>query len=201
MVMPTHGSAIGKLLDNSPLTPEKRLKIARHVMQIRGDYGRPDFPDRPAALALEDYEVIDAYQIWESGAQPGADKRRALKLFGAWRQAVRQVEAHAGMSLLCLVDAAHTFEAQHLGDEADVLLTIAEEEYPGFKRSECPDLPWDQLREWCLKKGRDYALLPVYMRSMPSPRAGTPFHKPQGQRGEAPQVDEPLEEQKSLWDD
>lgn len=200
MVMPTHGSAIGKLLDNGLMTPEKRLEIAHLVMQMRGDYGRPTFPERPAALALEDYDVIDAYQIWESGAQPGADKRRALKLFGAWRCAVRQVEAHAGMSLLCLVDAARTYEEHHLGDEADVLLTIAEEEYPGFKRGECPDLPWDGLREWCLKKGRDYALLPAYMRSMKPPRSGTPFHKPQGQRAEPPVEDDTPEQDKMPWD-
>lgn len=195
-LMPTHGSALAPLLGNEPLTPEKWLQIAKLTHQTRADYVRPAFPDRPAPIVLEDHELIDAYRAWESGQSPGKDKSRQLDLLARWKEAVRKVEAEAGVALLALLSAAQTFEEQNLGDEADTLLTIAEDEFPGFLRKSYPArADWFDLRDWCLVLCRDLNLLPTYMRSMRQPfGSGVPFHKAQGKRGPepVPDIDDPV---------
>ncbi len=201
IIQPTHGSALSALLHNAH-TPEGELGMAKFILKTVDDYARPTFPDRPAALVLEDHEILDAYQMWEHGTNLSADKKRALAYFSAWRVLVWQAEARAGMKLFMLVNGARVFEAREMWEEGDLLLAYAESEYPGFVRQDCPEgLGWIELREWSLKKARDYALLPGFMRIMKQPKGGVPFHKPQGQRGAREVRDEPLEQEKMPWDE
>lgn len=198
---PTHGSALSALLGDQK-TPESRLSMAKVILQSLEDYARPTFPDRPAALVLEDHEILDAYHLWEHGMKLSADKSRALSYFGAWRLLVWQADARAGMKLCMLVHAARIFEAQEQLGEADLLLEYAEDQYPGFRGQDVPTgIDWRDLCEWCLEKGRDYYLLPGYMRVMKQPKGGVPFHKAQGKRGPVAVPDLPLEQEKMPWDE
>jgi hypothetical protein len=175
--------------------------MARYTLQICDRYyGRPEFPDRPEAIALDDHELIEAYRSVDVGVKVSADKRRALAYFGTWRVAIWRAEALAGRSLLAVVDAALTFERNDLPHEAEELLAFAEEQFPRFRATELPrNRAWWELSAWCQQVAKDYNLLPVYMRMMKEPRSGVPFHKAQGERGEAPA--EPPPAQSGLpWD-
>lgn len=180
--------------------------MAKTVLQTHEeDYAAKPFPARPAAIALDDHELIDAYQLQEKGGKITADRRRALTYFGHWRYAVWAAESDAGMRLLGVVDAALVFEGQDFQIEADILFSFAEDQYSSFRRADAPrDLPWDQLRDWCLGRGRDYGLLTKYMRAMKHPKGGVPFHKPQGKRGGRPSISEhvPISDQEPMpWDE
>jgi hypothetical protein len=185
-----------------PMTPVKRLLMAKFVMQNHEeDYAPPPYPERPEVLTLDDHELLDAHCLGESGSNLTADKRRALSYFGAWRAAVWASEDDRGMKLLTLVDSAQTFEAQNYEIEADILFGFAEEHYPGFRRSDAPsDLVWCDLREWCRAKMRNYSLLPGYMRTMVQPRGGVPFHRPQGERSEQ-DVEKPYGQAALPWEE
>jgi hypothetical protein len=188
------------------MTPEKQLKLARYVLQGVEACVRPTFPTRPAMIALDDHELLDAYQSYSAGVKLQADKRRALSYFGTWRVSVWSAESVAARRLLSLVDAASVFADHELLDEMDALLTFAEENYPGFQRNEVPAKgePWYVLRDWCQQVAKDYALLPEYLRTMREPKGGVPFHRPQGHRGPDgdPGYTEEPDEQGSLpWED
>ncbi len=182
--------------------------MAQFILQTHEeDYKTRPFPERPAAIALDDHELIDAYKRQEMGSKITADRKRALTYFGHWRYAVWAAESDAGMRLLAVVDAALEFDRQQMDGEADVLFCFAEDNYPGFKRGDAPKgLSWSGLRDWCLGKARNYSLLPRYMRKMEHPKGGVPFHKPQGERGDRPPVNEPIpmfgeEQEKMPWDE
>lgn len=160
--------------------------MAKFVMQGHEEvYAAPPFPERPAAIQLDDHELIDAHRAHESGHKITADKRRALSYMGTWRVAVWAVESEAGKHLATLVDAALVFEGQDFEIEADTLFGFAEDQYAGFVRAEAPrGAVWSVLRDWCCARTRNFSLLPQYMRTMQAPKGGVPFHRPQGARGQ-----------------
>jgi hypothetical protein len=198
-IQPTHSSALRALLQGDQPTPEILLKKARFVLQSLDDYRPPPFPDRPAVIALDDHELLDAYHQAEHGVKVGADKQRALSYFGKWRLAVWSAEAVAGGRLAILVESARTFEAQEHHEEADAVWAFAESSYPTFDSQRCPSgMGWIELRDWALIAVRDLQLLPRYMRIMRRPKGGVPFHKPQGERAEP--EDDRLEQEKMPWE-
>ena len=190
-IEPTHGSSLlaNLQLPGDPGSAERSaeyLKIARFVLRTLDDYKRPDMPARPAMLTMEDHEIIDAARAEMAGLKLSADKRRQLSYFGQWRDAVWAIEEVAGMKLLGPVDSAIVFDDAALHDEADVLFSFAEEQFPRFSRANVPRSCryWSTLRDWCRSAARDYQLLPGYLRTMRRPKGGVPFHRPQGTRGD-----------------
>jgi len=201
-IQPTHASAMSQLVRlDEPMTPERELQLARMVLQDPAPYGRPVFPERPAVMVLDDHELLDAYRAWEAGVNLGADKRRALGYFGAWREGVWRAEGIARMHLLALVHAAQVLARADLPDEADVVWSFTEDQY-GVARSRVPELDWIDMRDWCASVVRDYTVLPRYLRSMTPPTGGVPFHKPPAQRDAAAGAGRPPDDdegQRELW--
>ncbi len=171
-LQPTHAAAAATLM-NEPMTPERRLKMARFIMQIREDCACPEFPQRPTFLTMHDSDLVDAYQEAQAGASVSRDKERALAYLGQWREAVRSAEGIAQGRLATLLLAARIFTDRGMGDEADFMLTFAEDEYPSFRRKEVPDTDnWVDLRNWCLKCVMNFEVLPRHLRAMRQPDTG-----------------------------
>lgn len=177
--MPTtespNSSTLTNLLDvrfKGSSTPEGRLELAKFVLQYhQRDYAAPKFIVRPKRP--DDDELIEQYTKARKGVSITDDMRRHLGNFSKWRMVVWRIESDSGIRLATVVNAALTFEAAggHRM-ECEMLFSFAEKQYQGFKRRDVPrDADFDVLREWCMKITKNFALLPVSMRTMKHPRS------------------------------
>jgi len=193
IIAPTHASSLLHLLGERLDADGLRL-LALQTCQYHREILPEQLPARPAAIALSDDELIDAASDMESGEKVGADRRRQLTYFGAWRYAVWVVEAQNSKRLCTLLDAALTLTDSGDREQADALWSHAVEVWR-VRQSEVPTgLVWWQLRDWCIWRSQALGVLPTHLRSMRRRRGGIPV----APSGPTPAWTDPEREQEAL---
>ena len=183
--MPTIGSkvALGAPDESARL---RNLRVV--VNSIEGWGPTKEWPVRPAALELSDWDLCEALKRFQRGETLPGHERRQLRLFGLWKSAVLVVEERDRVKLWTLLSLLFLAEEKKKGKEAQTIRRFILARYRARVPAPCPSPDLVQASRWACHHSRNLGVLPRELRIMRVKRQEEPGDDSQLDLGEAEEL-------------
>lgn len=149
---------------------DERLENARRVLANLAAYDwapLSEWPPKPSALGpVFDDELIALYQTKERGEKTMREQDTQLRVLGAWKVSVREVESRMASNLQLLAAAVNIFELASWEPEAEQVRAFIGRRYSCRLPVPCPEAFAGWVRVWAERFSQNRDLLPLNLRRM-----------------------------------